>query len=77
MLAEKFDGEVRYINSVGAQEGCIELYFQMPLEYKEKAVRAAKEDADWLLAKNVMSVEVMGEDVIHLSTEHDDDKIGM
>ncbi|XP_072033712.1 uncharacterized protein [Amphiura filiformis] len=74
MLAAKFDGEVRHISSIGAQIGCIELIFQVPSSYKKTLMKAAQDNATWLLDLNVMSVEVKGEALITLQTETDDDQ---
>ena len=75
MLAEKFGGQVRHIRHVNTETGSVKIFFQMPLEYKQKVVKAAKEKADWLLSKRVMSVKVE-EEVIDVSDEYSDTETG-
>ena len=66
MLAAKFGGEVRHINNIGVKDGCIELFFQVHQTFMYKVVKGAVEDAEWFINNNIMLVQAMGENAIHL-----------
>ncbi len=73
MLADNFQEEIRYINTVGVQDGCVELFLQLRQECVSKIFQAATEKPG--LLPGVKEVTILGDKIEVIPIEnHEDSK---